>query len=191
MTFTAENYQQIAEEEGPQAERLAVILEDLYHPRSVVDMGCANGLYLKPFLEMGKWVLGYELSEDSHEGSLIPKNRIIITDVTKNMEPAFADLAICLEVLEHIPENKGFAAIKNLTQMSDRIIFTAAIPGQGGNGHINCQPKAYWQGMFAALGFSRRVVHEDYILYRIRQGYHMGWFTQNLIVLERDYESIQ
>ena len=190
MTFTTEDYQQITDEEGPQAQRLAIILEKMYHPKSVIDMGCANGLYLQPFLKMDKWVMGYELSEDSHEAALIPKNRITITDVTANMEPAYADLAICLEVMEHIPTSKGFAALTNLSRMSDRIIFTAAIPGQGGNGHINCRPKEYWEGMFAALGFTRRHYDEQVLLDNIRRGYHMGWFTQNLMILERNNESI-
>jgi len=47
------------------------------------------------------------------------------------------DLSICIEVLEHFEESRALALLNYLTECSDIIIFSAAVPFQKGNGHCN------------------------------------------------------
>lgn len=144
MTFTKSDYDLITHEEGPFADRLASILLDIFQPKYVVDYGCATGLYLRPFLDSDVDIYGYEVSEEALSNRVIPKDNFeLINPVERIYRKRLADLAICLEVFEHMEPEFVIHSLKNLTELSDRIIFTAAQPGQGGNGHINCQHKDY------------------------------------------------
>ncbi len=185
--YSLNYYKQINEEEGEQARRLADILIWKYDPQSVIDIGCATGLYLKPFLDLGIKVTGVDNAPHAISDKVlqIPRQAILLRDITKQSIKKRADLAICLEVLEHIPAQGAPAAITHLIETSDTIIFSAAQPGQGGEGHINCQPKEYWQGIFDAKGFKRDQIDELYLRIIIASGYHMGWLINNLMVLKK------
>lgn len=67
------------------------------------------------------------------------------------------DLAICLEVAEHLPESTGPLLIEGLAQ-APTVLFSAATPGQPGVGHINCQPHDYWHDLFATHGKTPRFI---------------------------------
>lgn len=64
------------------------------------------------------------------------------------------DAVLCLEVAEHLPDISAHVLIESLTTHADLIFFSAAPPGQLGEGHINCQWPAYWQTLFNKHGFS-------------------------------------
>lgn len=64
------------------------------------------------------------------------------------------DLAFCLEVAEHLPPAAADRLVEDLTLRSDRIVWSAAIPGQGGDGHLNERPLEYWEERFRARGFA-------------------------------------
>src|SRR5262249_55238903 len=63
------------------------------------------------------------------------------------------DLALCLEVAEHLPESDAKVLVQNLCNAADTILFSAAIPGQVGTGHINAQWPSYWDAIFSEAGF--------------------------------------
>ena len=65
------------------------------------------------------------------------------------------------------------------------LIWTAAIPGQPGSGHINCQPREHWLALLEAQGLVHCTAAEESLRAFSRAGYHLGWFPQNLIVLRR------
>jgi SAM-dependent methyltransferase len=180
-------YERITIEELPQAFRLAKILMQKYAPLTVSDLGCATGLYLVPFVAKGIKAYGYDNSNIASNASLLSDGIVRCVDVTSTefVPDEKCDLAICLEVLEHIPEEKAEAAIRALTIMSDRIIFSAAIPGQGGVGHINCQYKPYWIKLFRKYGFEPNFIATGEIAFEMSKSIHMGWFTQNVMVMER------
>jgi len=180
-------YQHINAEEGPQAQRLAELLIWKYSPISVIDIGCATGLYLKPFLDRGVKVTGLDSAKATlaKEVLQIPRSRIILGDITKSSPKIKADLALCIEVMEHIPASGATPGIQHLTECANLIIFSAAQPGQGGVGHVNCQPPAYWQSIFANHGFERLQEDENYLKIIMSSGYHMGWLINNLMVLHK------
>lgn len=180
-------FQQINAEEAPQAERLADLLIWHYKPGSVIDVGCASGLYLKPFLSRGVKVTGIDYADSAvtDEVLQIPRKYIKIVDITKKPIGRKADLTICLEVLEHIAEKHADISVKRIAASADIIIFSAARPGQGGVGHINCQPKQYWDNLFVAHGLRRDTQDEEYIKTIMASGYHMGWLTNNLMIFKK------
>lgn len=63
------------------------------------------------------------------------------------------DVALCLEVAEHLPASAAPILIQSIVNHADLCFFSAAIPGQDGQNHINCQWPEYWQYLFNEFGF--------------------------------------
>jgi hypothetical protein len=199
--YTKEYFEKIQQEEALQAFRLERILYDLYKPRSVIDWGCANGLYLEPFMtDDGCEVLGIENASVAIE-MRHPDIRIIKADMTQsisltpvNMQPVGVDLsapankfdmALCIEVLEHIEEKYASVAVGNICRSSDRLVVSIAREWQTGPGHLNLKPIEYWIQKFGWNGF--RVDNKTTLDVREKMGdgYHLGWITNNLLILEK------
>lgn len=80
--------------------------------------------------------------------------------VVHNLQESFnlnrdIDLAICIEVAEHLPSKKSDVFIKTVTQSAPVVVFSAAIPNQGGNKHINEQWPDYWKELFQKEGYEK------------------------------------
>ena len=148
----------------------AKIIYELYDFDNVVDLGCSIGTFLEPFFENGKNVQGYEYCyEESINGikkveGLI--DHIEFGDVTKEInDNKKYDCSVSIEVAEHIPKEFSESLVKNLIKLSKGfILFTAAKPGQGGTGHINCQKKEFWINLFEKNGY----VYNDKEVVKIR-----------------------
>jgi len=171
-------------DEVQQANQLGELLIDMYQPSSVVDMGCNTGLYLEPFLAKGCLVQGFDIEQCS--GACVP---ITKQDLTEPFNPGRYSLAVCLETLEHIPEDKSEMVLTNLCCSSNKIIFSAAQPGAGGEGHVNLQPKEYWKKRFEARGFEYCPTESQFIWSRMRgKPGVMGWLLNNLMVFRLKVE---
>ena len=132
------------------ADHLAFWIASNYDIRSVIDFGCGCGHFSnRVALYSGCTALG--LNGD------IPHNaeiEIIKYDLSKHIElDNKYDLVISLEVAEHIYPDKADIFIDSLCRHSNRILFSAAIPGQGGIGHVNEQPHEYWHNKFKDRGY--------------------------------------
>lgn len=135
------------------AEIVATALFEAFWPRRVADLGCGCAVYSHFFAARGVEVLSIDGVLPPPEESF--PSRIEIRDLTvpfDNVWGAF-DLAICLEVAEHIPEAACDSFLDNLTRFSPRLALSAAPPNQGGHHHVNEQPKRYWVEKLAARGF--------------------------------------
>lgn len=140
---------------GKSATELVPILMQLFSPNSVVDLGCGLGDWLNEF-QKNKVpdILGID-------GQWVDKKRLYIDEkdfLEKDLTQAFKidkkfDLAMSLEVAEHLPEKSADTFIDTLTNLSDKVIFSAAIPNQGGQNHINEQWHTYWIEKFESRGF--------------------------------------
>src|SRR5688572_24615493 len=105
--------------------------------RSVVDIGCGTGAWLAVCAELGMTnYLG--LDADSAEPLLqIPRSHFQPADLSRPlMLDTHYDLAMSLEVAEHLPPEAGLLLVKELTQLAPQVLFSAAVPGQFGVGHI-------------------------------------------------------
>lgn len=123
--------------------------------RSVVDIGCGRGLWLKAFMEQGiKEVAGYDGDYVDREKLAFPSEYFHAVDLEKpvSFSQQF-DLAVSLEVGEHLPSSAADVFVETLTKAAPLILFSAAIPLQGGSRHINEQWPGYWEKKFAAHGY--------------------------------------
>ena len=124
--------------------------------KSVVDYGCGAGWFLYYFKKSGVVdLVGLEPNEEmvSVLNESI-KNDIIFKSLTDEviLDRAF-DLAMNIEVAEHIDEKHSDIIIENITRHTNLLVFSAAPPGQGGWGHINEQPFGYWESKLNRVGF--------------------------------------
>jgi len=156
---------------------IASVIHEKVKPRSVIDVGCGSGAFLKAFEELG--VDDY-LGIDIVEPKYIPPSKFMRHDLRYpfKLHRRF-DLAICLEVAEHLAEKYSHNLVKTLTSLSDVILFSAAIPGQGGKGHVNEQWPEYWAKHFEGNGY----VYIDMIRPRIWRNKTIPfWYRQNTLL---------
>src|SRR5262249_24413160 len=163
------------------AREVVPLVVDLLHPRRVVDVGCGTGTWLAAFAERGATeVVG--LDGDYVDRSLldIPVDSFGAADLTKPVAPLGRyDLALCLEVAEHLPASRAEGLVSDLTNLAPVVLFSAAIPLQGGVNHVNEQWPEYWAGLFRDRGF----VPIDCIRRTVWQNSKVAWFyAQNLLL---------
>ncbi|HET9399901.1 MAG TPA: methyltransferase domain-containing protein [Candidatus Acidoferrales bacterium] len=139
------------------ARAILPLVFELLSPRSIVDVGCGAGAWLAVAMEMGiKDAVGID-GVYVTDGSLkIPPKcfRALDLESPAPLGRSF-DLAICLEVAEHLPKSSAAVLISFLTQLAPAVLFSAAIPGQGGCHHVNEQWPDYWNAFFAHHEFCR------------------------------------
>lgn len=154
-------------------------------PSSVVDIGCGTGAWLNTINSLGiDDVIGLDGSYVSREKLLIPQDRFIETDLSSNffLDRRF-DLSICLEVAEHISPEFSEGFVKNITDLSDIVLFSAAVPGQGGTNHVNEQWPAYWSRLFSIFDFTMI----DVIRANIWENENIAWwYRQNTFIMCRN-----
>jgi len=137
------------------AEVIVPLILDWFKPRSVVDVGCGDGTWLSVFVANGVTdVLGIDGSYVSVESLQISPEYFIAKDLKKAilLERTF-DLVLSLEVAEHLPEDCADRFAKSLTRLGSLVLFSAAIPHQGGTHHVNEQWPSYWIQKFRHHGY--------------------------------------
>ena len=172
------SYTQIKYEEGPFAERLATWVAETLQPQTVLDIGCGPGIYVEALRDHGIEAIGIDTDKRVEGKTYLKQESLFETS-------SIAEVVICLEVAEHISEDMSEQVancVANSVVPGGILIWTAAKPGQGGTGHINCQPKNYWLQRLSNHGLQRDELLETQLLDYAKSGYHMGWFLQNLIV---------
>lgn len=123
---------------------------------SVVDFGCGTGTWLAACQNMGvNKILGFDHYANESE-LLIERKYFHKKSLAEKicLDEKF-DLAMSLEAAEHVEQIFADKIIENLTNASDVILFSAAIPGQGGTNHVNEQTPRYWAKKFANHGFAQ------------------------------------
>src|SRR4051812_6903763 len=148
------------EELGNLAEHAAAeivpLLMQLVACRSVIDVGCGDGAFLHEFARHGLTeLLGVEskdLPADFQFRS--PVAELILHDLEHPlaMDRRY-DLALCLEVAEHLDYARSGGLVADLCRLADVVVFSAAIPGQGGTHHVNEQWPTFWREQFARHGY--------------------------------------
>lgn len=134
---------------------IAPLVLEWIEPQSVVDVGCGDGTWLSVLRAEGvEDILGLDGSYIQPETLQIPQECFIPKDLNQSfgLDRRF-DLAMSLEVAEHLPAASAPGFVASLVQLSDVVLFSAAIPHQGGTHHINEQWPEYWISLFEAEGY--------------------------------------
>jgi hypothetical protein len=177
-------YDDISRESLRSARELVPMLLAEFNPRSVVDVGCGDGSWLSIFRECGiADTLGFDGDYVDRKSLRIPPDAFVAHDLTQPLVLGRRfDMAMSLEVAEHLPASAASTFVKTLTSLSDRIIFSAAVPGQGGLHHVNEQWPDYWAALFAEVGF----IAVDSLRPKIWNSTQVQWwYAQNTIVYEK------
>ena len=163
------------------AKKIVPILKKLFSPNSVVDLGCGIGTWLSVFSEQGvNDIYGIDGPYIDNNKLLIPRNCFLATNLNESLVTKRTfDLAISLEVAEHIPASSSDIFIDTLTLLSNVVVFSAAIPLQGGENHINEQWPDYWTEKFIKRGF----VPVDFLRLNLWKDSNVEfWYKQNIIL---------
>lgn len=166
------------------------VIYDVLKPRSVADIGCGTGTFLHAFKKLGvEKVVGVDgpWADKDLLYSNIDKSEFVEADLEKpiDLKQKF-DLVVCLEVAEHLAGNSADIVAKNLVSHSDTILFSAAVPGQGGQNHINEQWTAYWREKFAK---------HDYVFHDVLRSIFWNnkdvfwWYKQNIFLVTHKSQS--
>lgn len=137
------------------AELIVPILLQYLKPKSILDIGCGIGTWLKVFNDYGiSDFIGVDGGYVDRAILKIERNKFLAYDLCAPLKlNRQFDLVVSLEVGEHLPESSADILVETLVKHGKVILFSAAIPGQGGQNHINEQWPIYWQKKFKAFGF--------------------------------------
>lgn len=177
---------------GPAARSAGTICDSIvteFAPKRVIDVGCGTGEMIEELRNRGCDVRGLEYSQAALDYCKTKSLIVSKFDIEKSHfhENGEFDVAITLEVAEHLPERVADRFVDILTQLAPVIVFTAARPGQEGLDHVNCQPPSYWKAKFQARGFEELVEITQRWSDRWRSaGVVEGYYHENLIVLRRN-----
>jgi hypothetical protein len=152
------------------------ILCELLDPESVVDFGCGQGEWLDAFGDIERF--GVDIAAPELMGYVRYDLRYSLTLGRRKY-----DLALCLEVGEHLPASASDVLVDTITDHADTVVFSAAVPGQEGTGHINCQPHEYWHAKFSERGYGMwdkirpLIAHDERV---------SPWYRSNTFLYTRD-----
>jgi len=180
--YTRDFFSELEENSYKSALNVIPVVEELFRPKSVIDVGCGTGAWLKVWRDLFKIedLMGIEGPYVEKETLLIPADKIVFKDLKKPIDiNRRFDLAMSLEVAEHIPDANADIFVSSLVSVSDVILFSAALPGQKGTYHINEQYPEYWAQRFKKHDFlpvdcvRTRIWNNSLVEY---------WYQQNVIV---------
>jgi len=167
------------------AREIVPLVTALIEPTRVVDVGCGTGTWLATFAEHGATdILGLDGNYVDRSLLDIPAGRFIATDLSKPVHVGGKyDLAVCLEVAEHLPEASAETLVQLLTDLAPCVLFSAAIPFQGGVNHLNEQWPEYWATRFRARDF----LPIDCLRRTIWSNEKVAWFyAQNILLFAEE-----
>jgi hypothetical protein len=183
--YTTDFFSQQQEGSFRSALRILPFVFELISPRSVIDVGCGVGTWLAAARTLGVTdVMGLD-GDYVNRGLLrIPEECFRSTDLSQpfTCERTF-DLALSLEVAEHLPGASASALVDSLARLAPAVLFSAAIPKQCGEHHIHLQWQSWWVNQFNRHGF--RAV--DCIRQRVWNDESVEWwYAQNIFLMVRE-----
>lgn len=188
--YNLDNYLWLADQvdlhESWQAIFLGELLYEKLHPSSVIDLGCSSGIYLTPFMAWGVTdVLGIDGAHGV--GKHIP-GKFQVVDLREPWTPPRTfDLAVCIETGEHLHPEFHQTLVETISKCAPNVFWTAAPPGQGGEGHYGERPRQEWIDLYATFGYGIHPLNDE-IMQVVRfhpSTEHCGWLRTNSIVFQK------
>lgn len=187
--YTGGYYSAIDGASRTSAELVVPLVIDLLHPQSVVDVGCGTAAWAAAFKKCGvRRVLGIDGNYIDPSSLAISANEFLAADLTRPLAiDRWFDLAVALEVAEHLPHVSASQFVRTLSQLAPVVLFSAAIPYQGGENHVNEQWPDYWVELFSAHAF----VAFDVLRPQLWSNQAVQWwYAQNMLLfVDRDHVS--
>jgi SAM-dependent methyltransferase len=170
------------------AGRIADSILNDFKAGCVIDVGCGTGALLEALRDRGCEGFGLEYSEAALQYCHARRLSVAKFDLERDIlnDNRTFDVAVSMEVAEHLPEMVADRYIDLLTRLSRVIVFTAAPPGQTGGDHVNLQPPSYWIAKFQQRGFE----HTAELSQRWRESWQAAgdvedWYHQNLMIFRQ------
>ena len=149
--------------------------------KSAVDLGCGLGTWLAEFKACGvEDIAGYD-------GDYVPREYLQIPEETfhpADFKAGIAadrryDIAVSLEVAEHLPPELAEKFVGTLTSLADIVLFSGAFPYQGGTDHVNENFPEYWAILFRKHDYiPLDIVREAFW----NNGMVCPWYRQNALL---------
>ena len=186
--YDEEFYKAQAENSYKSAQQVLPYVRSLLKPKSVLDVGCGVGTWLKVWSELGAEIQGIDSNQIPEKSLYVPRSRIQICDLSSismsavNKTTDRFDLVETLEVAEHLEEHVADGFVDFLCSKADAVLFSAAIPHQGGTHHVNLQPIDYWNKKFQSRGYDCfDIIREKYW----EDNNIDVWYRQNMVLFAK------
>jgi len=183
--YSLDFYQALEEGALRSAREIVPMVLNIVRPRDVIDIGCGLGTWLSVFKEHGLHdIAGVDGPWVEQDQLRFPKEHFLVADLRQplKVEREF-DLVVCLEVAEHLPMDSAETLVESLTRLGPVILFSAAVPFQGGINHLNEQWLDYWTELFLRRGYipidclRRDLWHNDDVQW---------WYAQNIVFFAKE-----
>lgn len=149
------------------------VIVEILAPQDALDVGCGQGEWVAALASAGVDAWGVDIAAPDAEN-------LARCDLTERLDLGRTfDLILCLETGEHLPESAADTLVDSICRHGGAVVFSAAVPGQEGKGHINCQPHEYWHKKFR----DRDYEVADAIRPLIRNNPAVSpWYKENIFV---------
>ncbi len=154
--------------------------------KTIYDLGCGPGWYVKFLRDRGYDAQGYDGNRNVEEMSSRFFNNGFYCQYMDLSEPVraddHADMVLCLEVGEHIPADKENIFLDNLACNSGKyLLLSWAIPHQKGDGHVNCHTNQYIIDRMKSRNFRINVP----VSILLRESSGLPWFKSTIMFFEK------
>jgi len=174
----------ISEGSRKSASAVAKIIEPLFanDEGTVLDVGCGQGVWTREFVAINgvRNATGIDGKYVNQKKLVIPANDFIAHDLTTPLQLGRRfTISISLEVGEHLPKEAAPILVQTLVDHADIVLFSAAVPGQGGEFHVNEQPLEFWRDLFESYNY----VPLDVIRPQLLGNRHVApWYRYNIML---------
>src|SRR3990172_7379377 len=186
-SYSKQYYQEKQKSSLQSAQEVVPLVLELIQPLNVIDIGCGIGIWLSVFKEHGvEEVWGIDGEWVDEDMLHIPREQFMSVDLSKTFIIGRQfDLVVSLEVAEHLPVECSETFVDSLTRLGPIILFSAALPFQGGTDHLNEQWPDYWAIHFLNTGY----LAIECLRKKIWQNENVDWwYIQNIMLyVKKDY----
>ena len=164
---------------------------EIFSPKTVLDAGCATGYLVSALRDRGVEAWGFDISSyaiSSAKEEIQPYLNVqSLTDPLPSHFPNRFDLAVTIEVLEHMFPEEGSEAIAKLCSYSDTVIFSSTPSDINNRTHVNVQQSEYWAKEFSKNSFFRNLMQPMDFISPQAMLFHKKDCVPNVIF---DYENL-
>lgn len=167
------------------ARHVVPFVMSVIRPISIADIGCGSGQWTKEFISNGvKRAYAFDAFASPCWG--VADNSVDFQKI--DLEDCVADfpdveLVCWLEVAEHLSKSSCNRILSYIVERTDAILFSCAVPGQGGTGHISERRLSDWVSDFKEFGFCC----QDILRPRFWNDENISWwYRQNAVIFAKE-----